>query len=64
MPDAKEQFKEWLDEDVIAEAVLSQLEQNQPELATLENAKIVWLDVLENLGELIDQAIQYKLHEV
>jgi len=64
MPDAKEQFKEWLDEDVIAEAVLSQLEQNQPELATFENAKIVWLDVLENLGELIDQAIQYKLHEV
>jgi len=64
MPDAKEQFKEWLDEDVIAEAVLSQLEQNQPELATLENAKIVWLDVLENLCELIGQAIQYKLHEV
>ena len=41
----------WIDTDVIAEHILDELEEQgvQP---TLDNAKTIWLDVLEN--ELCD----------
>jgi len=47
MPDIKEQLAEWIDTDVIANAISEELEE-QGVKPTLENAKTIWLDVLEN----------------
>ena len=47
MPDIKEQLAEWIDTDVIANAIYEELEEQGVE-PTLENAKTIWLDVLEN----------------
>jgi hypothetical protein len=47
MPDTKEQLAEWIDTDVIADAISEELEE-QGIKPTLENAKTIWLDVLEN----------------
>jgi len=47
MPDTKEQLAEWIDTDVIADAISEELEE-QGVIPTLENAKTIWLDVLEN----------------
>ena len=47
MPDTKEQLAEWIDTDVIANAISEELEE-QGVKPTLENAKTIWLDVLEN----------------
>jgi len=47
MPDTKEQLAEWIDTDVIADAISEELEE-QGVKPTLENAKTIWLDVLEN----------------
>ena len=47
MPDTKEQLAEWIDTDVIANAISGELEE-QGVKPTLENAKTIWLDVLEN----------------
>jgi len=47
MPDTKEQLAEWIDTDVIADAISEELEEQGIE-PTLENAKTIWLDVLEN----------------
>ena len=47
MPDTKEQLAEWIDTDIIANAISEELEE-QGVKPTLENAKTIWLDVLEN----------------
>ena len=47
MPDTKEQLAEWIDTDVIANTISEELEEQGVE-PTLENAKTIWLDVLEN----------------
>jgi hypothetical protein len=47
MPGTKEQLAEWIDTDVIANAISEELEE-QGVKPTLENAKTIWLDVLEN----------------
>ena len=47
MSDTKEQLAEWIDTDVIANAISEELEEQGVKL-TLENAKAIWLDVLEN----------------
>ncbi len=47
MPDTKEQLAEWIDTDVIANAISEELEERGVK-PTLENAKTIWLDVLEN----------------
>ena len=47
MPDTKEQLAEWIDTDVIANAISEELEE-QGVKPTLENTKTIWLDVLEN----------------
>ncbi len=47
MPDTKEQLAEWIDTDTIANAISEELEE-QGVKPTLENAKTIWLDVLEN----------------
>jgi hypothetical protein len=47
MPDTKEQLADWIDTDVIANAISEELEE-QGVKPTLENAKTIWLDVLEN----------------
>jgi hypothetical protein len=51
MSKIKHELSGWIETDVIAEHILEELEEQgvQP---TLENAKTVWLDVLEN--ELCD----------
>ena len=47
MPDTKEQLAEWIDTDVIADAISEELEE-QGVKPTLDNAKTIWLDILEN----------------
>jgi len=47
MPDTKEQLAEWIETDVIADAISEELEE-QGVKPTLENAKTIWIDVLEN----------------
>ena len=54
----EDQFKQWVSLDAIAEVVFDALRETDPELATLDNAQIVWFDVLEHLYELVDNAIQ------
>ena len=58
MSDVKQELADWIDTDVIAEHILEELEEHDIE-GTFENAKIVWLDVLENeLCEAIRSAIR------
>ena len=47
MSRAIDQLAEWIHADVIAEAILGELEE-QGAQPTVENGKIIWLDVLEN----------------
>ena len=54
----------WIETDVIAEHILDELEEQgiQP---TLENAKTVWLDVLETeLCEVISSSVKAKFNVV
>ena len=61
MSDVQQELADWIDTDVIAEAILDRLEERGAP-ATLENAKIVWLDVLETeLGEAIHQSIVHRV---
>jgi len=51
----------WIDADVIAEHILDEMEEQgvQP---TIENAKTIWLDMLENeLCEAIRSSVKVKL---
>jgi len=43
----KHELASWIETDVIAEHILGELE-DQGVRPTLENAKTIWLDVLEN----------------
>jgi hypothetical protein len=48
----------WIETDVIAEHILDELE-DQGVQPTLENAKTIWLDVLENeLCEAIKSSVK------
>jgi hypothetical protein len=47
MAETKADLAQWIETDVIAEAILDELQQQGVE-PTIENAKRVWLDVLEN----------------
>ena len=47
MPDTKADLAQWIETEVIADAILDELEKRGVE-PTLENAKTVWLDVLGN----------------
>ena len=51
-----EELAQWIDDDVIANAIIKELEEQglQP---TLENAKLVWLDALEELHHLVASSI-------
>jgi len=47
MSKIKHELASWIETDVIAEHILGELE-DQGVQPTLENAKTIWLDVLEN----------------
>jgi len=47
MPETKTDLAQWIETDVIAQAILDELQEQGVE-PTLENAKTIWLDVLEN----------------
>ena len=52
----------WIDADVIAENILEELEE-QGVQSTLDNAKTIWLDVLENeLCEAIRSSVKAKFN--
>lgn len=56
----QEELAEWIDADVIADAIIEDLEERGVE-ATLENGKAAWLDVLEHeLHGAIGSAINAK----
>ena len=60
----KRELSGWIETDVIAEHILEELEEQgvQP---TLENAKTVWLDVLENeLCHAIQSSVKAKFDAV
>ena len=60
----KHELVDWIETDVIAEYILDELEEQgcQP---TLENAKTVWLDVLETeLCEAIRSSVKAKFDVV
>ena len=64
MSKIKHELASWIEADVIAEHILDELEEQgcQP---TLENAKTVWLDVLENeLCEAIRSSVKAKFNVV
>ena len=56
MPTVREILAQWIDDDAIANAIIGELEEQglQP---TLENAKLVWLDALEELHHLAASSI-------
>uniref|UniRef100_A0A6M3KKJ8 Uncharacterized protein n=1 Tax=viral metagenome TaxID=1070528 RepID=A0A6M3KKJ8_9ZZZZ len=56
----RDEVSEWIDSDVIAEEILEDLEE-EGVAQTLENAKVVWLDVLESeLPDAIRRSINAK----
>ena len=58
MSDVQQKLADWIDSDVIAEHILDELKEQGVSL-TLENAKDVWLDVLETaLCDAIKAAIE------
>jgi len=62
MSDVQQKLADWIDSDVIAEHILDELEEHCVP-PTLESAKIVWLDVLENgLCEAIRSSIKARVY--
>ena len=60
----KDELAGWIDTDVIAEHILDELE-DQGIPATFENAKTVWLDVLETeLCDGISSSVKAKFNVV
>jgi len=60
----KHKLAGWIDADVIAKHILSELE-DQGIPATFENAKTVWLDVLETeLRDAISSSVKAKFDVV
>jgi len=51
----KHELAGWIETDVIAEHILDELEEQDIQ-STLDNAKTIWLDVLEN--ELIKSSVK------
>ena len=51
MSDVQQELADWIDADVIAEHIYDELADHGIE-GTFENAKIIWLDMLEH--ELCD----------
>ena len=56
MPTVLEELAQWIDDYTIANTIIEELEEQglQP---TLENAKLVWLDALEELHHLAASSI-------
>lgn len=52
------QLADWIDTQVIAEAICDHLEEQGREM-TFENGKAIWLDALEHLHIPITGAIEY-----
>ena len=64
MSKIKHDLAGWIETDVIAEHILEEL-QEQGVQPTLENAKTIWLDVLENeLCEAIRSSVRAKFNVV
>ena len=64
MSKIKQELADWIEADVIAEHILEEL-QEQGVQPTLENAKTIWLDVLENeLCEAIRSSVRAKFNVV
>ena len=64
MSKIRHELASWIDTEVIAEHILDELEEQgiQP---TLENAKTVWLDVLETeLCEAIRSSVKAKFNAI
>ena len=60
----KHELVDWIETDVIAEHILGELEEQGCE-PTLENAKTVWLDVLETeLCDAISSSVKAKFNVV
>ncbi len=60
----KHELAGWIETDVIAEHILEEL-KDQGVRATLENAKTIWLDVLENeLCEAIRSSVKARFDVV
>ena len=62
MPKIRSELADWIDADVIAEHILDELEEQgvQP---TLDNAKTIWLAVLETeLCEAIRFSVRAKFN--
>ena len=58
----KDEMAGWIDTDVIAEHILGELEDHATP-ATFENAKTVWLDVLETeLCDAISSSVKAKFN--
>jgi len=59
MPDIREELADWIDTDVIAERILEEMEEQGVSL-TLEQARDVWLNVLEcELSDAVKEAVEY-----
>jgi len=64
MSDIREELADWIDTDVIAERILEDMEGHDVSLS-LENAKTIWLDVLENeLCEAIGSSVKARFNVV
>ncbi len=58
MSKLKQELADWIEADVIAERILDELEE-QGVSPTIENAKTIWLDVLENeLCEALQSSVK------
>jgi len=58
------ELADWIDTTVIAEAILEELEEQQV-VVTLENAKTIWLDVLEHeLPDALRSSVKARFHAV
>jgi hypothetical protein len=49
---------EWIDTETIARSILSEL-QWQGFKPTAENAKAVWLSILSDFGDILQQGVKY-----
>jgi len=62
MSDVQQELADWIDADVIAEQIYDELADHDIE-GTFENAKIIWLDVLQNgLCEAIRSSIKARVY--
>jgi len=58
----RHELASWIETDLIAEAILDELECQEVE-PTLENGKTIWLDVLESeLSQAIHSSVKAKFN--